>query len=188
VVARNEAGDWYVVVAGGAQAWIASLLVENVSGDLPVRQSDNSTGVSASMHQVGEEFEGNGWRLKVREVHKRKAVYLDDSSAVASGHWLIVILDAVNLQPGADYPQRRLLPWVTELDPANIYQASAQGSSYAQWQYEGLSSELTEVEPGALTRVALAYDLPDDVGNVYFSTAIPAWVYLGNFSAMPTED
>lgn len=137
--------------------------------------------------KIGQEVEGRGWRFKVVEVHKRKAVYFYDNSYVAMGHFLVVIIDAVNLQSGTDYFARNLAPWVTDRS-AKEYLPSFKGTLYAQWQYGGLDSIFTDVNPGQSVRMAFVVDLPDDLGDILLSTAIPAWVYLGNFSAMKSED
>ena len=58
-------------------------------------------GASGSWHfGIGQDVEAQGSRFKVSEIHKRKAVYFYDNSYIAQGHFLILIVDAVNLQPG----------------------------------------------------------------------------------------
>ncbi len=115
-----------------------------------------------------------GWRFKVSEVHKRKAVYFYDRSYIAQGHFLIVIIDATNLQPGTNYFMNSVRIHLTDL-PANTYDYSGKGSSYAQWQYSK-DSVFTDVNPGATIRMAIAYDLPDSLGDTLLSTGKAASV------------
>jgi hypothetical protein len=61
-------------------------------------------------------------------------------------------------------------------------------SSYAEWQYGGLSSIYTDVNPGNFVRIALAYDLPDNTGEVYLKSDLPTSIHIGNFSQMVSED
>lgn len=211
ITARNAGGDWLQLASG---AWIAAFLVDNapanaglpVADDVPAlpapaessatesgataapatgTQSSGTT--SSGFVQIGEEMEGGGWRFKVSEVHKRKAVYFYDESHVAMGHYLIVVIDATNLQSGTDYFDRNIDPWVTD-DPGNVFSIEGTASGYARWQYGGLSSIYTDVNPGNFVRIAFAVDLPDTTGRVLLSTDIGKWVELGDFSAMQSED
>ena len=141
--------------------------------------ADNGDG-NSSIVSIGQEVEAGGWRFKVAEVHKRKAVYFYDDPYVAMGHFLIVIIEATNLQSGTDYFDRNLDPWLTD-DAANVYGPSGSGSSRAQWQYGGLTSPYENVNPGNFARVAIAYDLPDSLGHVLLSTDAGKWVDLGDF-------
>ncbi len=137
--------------------------------------------------QIGQEIEVDGWRFKVAEVHKRKTVYVYDNAFMAMGHFLIVIVEATNLQSGTDYFDRNIDPWITD-GPGNVYPPSSSGSSRAQWQYGGLTSPYENINPGNFARIAIAYDLPDSVGAVLLSTDVGKWVELGDFSAMTSED
>lgn len=212
IVARNQDGTWFQLESG---AWIAGFLVSSAPAkeDLPLAddipeaapaaaqtasegqtasaaQSTAETAASegtSSIVSIGQEIEAGGWRFKVTEVHKRKAVYLYDESYIAMGHFLIVILEATNLQSGTDYFARNIEPWLTD-DPGNVYTLSGTGSGYARWQYGGLTSIYTDVNPGNFARIAIAYDLPDSTGHVLLSTDVSKWVDLGNFNAMVSED
>jgi len=140
--------------------------------------------------QVGDELTLGGWSFKVYDTRKRKAVYFYDSVYVAHGHFLIVFLEAVNHQSGTSY-FGELKPWVTDM-ARNVYRESLKGSVYAQWQFGGLDGYYHDVNPGALVRIAEAYDLPDDTGDVLLSLESiaegPKWVYLGHFAQMTSED
>ena len=210
ITARNASGDWLQLASG---TWIAAFLVDNApaTGDLSVAeeipplptpapsaaetnapaagstaaQSGGST--SAGFAQIGEEIEGGGWRFKVSAIHKRKAVYFYDESHVAMGRYLIVVIDATNLQSGTDYFDRTIAPWVTD-EPGNVFSVAGTASGYARWQYGGLSSIYTDVNPGSFVRIAFAVDLPDETGRVLLSTGIGEWVDLGDFAAMQSED
>lgn len=212
LTARNTAGDW-LQVAGGA--WIATFLVDGAPDDLPVAtdipatptaaptaapaaatgeatpatpssQGETAT-TSSSIVPVGQEIEAGGWRFKVAEVHKRKAVYFYDDAHVAMGRYLIVIIDATNLQSGTDYFDRAIDPWVTD-EPGNVFDISGTASGYARWQYGGISSIYTDVDPGNFVRIAIAVDLPDATGKVLLSTDVGKWIDLGDFAAMASED
>lgn len=98
-------------------------------------------------------------------LHKRKAVYFYDDPYIAMGHFLIVVIDAVNQQSGSDYFDRNVDPWVTDA-AGKIFSTSGSGSGYAQWQLGGLDSLFTSVDPGKAVRIAFAVDLPDDTGRV----------------------
>jgi len=206
VTGKDKSGKWFQVKTEKlAQAWIAGFLLKNVPAkDLPVKTSSaptvtpaptsppaptaaaNSGNFGSKFPQIGDEIEGGGWRFKVTEVHKRKVVYFYDDGYVAMGNFLIVVIEAVNLQSGTDYFARNIRPYVTD-KAARIYDDSVKGSIYAQWQLGGYSSFYTDVNPGNFVRMAAAYDIPDGVGDVLLSTAIGKWIYLGNFSQMPVE-
>jgi hypothetical protein len=136
---------------------------------------------------IGQEIEAGGWRFKVSEVHKRKAVYFYDDAHVAMGRYLVVIIDATNLQSGTDYFDRTINPWVTD-EPGNVFSVSGTASGYARWQYGGISSIYTDVDPGNFVRIALAVDLPEDTGKVLLSTDVGKWIDLGDFASMASED
>jgi len=153
----------------------------------PAAQPETAATGSSSILAVGQEIEANGWRFKVSELHKRKAVYFYSDAHIAMGHFLVVIIDATNLQSGTDYFDRNIDPWVTDA-AGKVYSTSGTASGYAGWQYGGISSLFTNVDPGDFVRIAFAVDLPDDTGNVLLSTDVGKWVALGNFAAMPTED
>lgn len=205
VTGKDKSGKWYQVkTTKHNEAWIAGFLLKNVNAEkLSVKTSSAPTVTpappaatpkpSASQNsggsgfaQIGDEIEGGGWRFKVVEVHKRKVVYFYDSSYVAMGNFLIVVVEAVNLQSGTDYFAHNIRPYVVD-KAGNAYDDSVKGSIYAQWQLGGLDSFYTDVNPGQTIRMATAYDIPDGVGDVLLSTAILEWVYLGNFNQMPVE-
>jgi hypothetical protein len=205
VLGRSQDGAWLLVQKGDDEVWISTQLVTKTDASgLPVRTSSAPTVTPApkptqapqaaqkkadmsSSTQIGQEIEAGGWRFKVSEVHKRKAVYFYDRSYIAQGHFLIVIIDATNLQPGTNYFMNSVRIYLTDL-PANTYDYSGKGSSYAQWQYSK-DSVFTDVNPGATIRMAIAYDLPDSLGDTLLSTGkLLQWIYLGNFAAMQSED
>jgi hypothetical protein len=148
---------------------------------------ESTTDASASIVPIGTEIEGGGWRFKVSAVHKRKAVYFYDESYIAMGRYLIVVIDATNLQSGTDYFDRNIDPWVTDM-AGNEYSTRGTASGYARWQYGGLSSLYADVNPGNFVRIAFAVDLPDSTGRVLLSTAVGKWIDLGDFAAMQSED
>ena len=199
---RSADGKWLLVTVNGSDAWLSLQLVGSIdTGGLPVKTSSAPTVTPApqptakpqpkfdpsAFVQLGQEVEGGGWRFKVIEVHKRKAVYFYDNSYIAQGHFLVVIIDAVNTQSGTDYFAANIRPYVADV-PGNSYAASSKGSGYAQWQYKGISSTYSDVNPGTMTRIGLAFDIPDNVGDVLLSTKILKWIYLGNFAQMASED
>lgn len=205
---RSEDGKWLEIETAKGEAWISTqLLADFDASGLPVKMSSAPTVTPApkpaagaqpaapgkgnldtsSSLQIGQEVEANGWRFKVSEVHKRKAVYFYDTAYIAQGHFLVVIIDATNLQPGTAYFADNIDPYVTDV-AARTWDSSWKGSSYAEWQYS-ISSLYSDVNPGGFIRMAVAYDLPDSLGDAMLSTG-PAlkWIYLGNFSQMPSED
>ncbi len=202
VKARNQAGDWLQLASG---AWIATFLVDNAPADPPVASEipalpapsgdaapaaagqASTAAATANVVGVGQEIEEGGWRFKVSEVHKRKAVYFYSRSHVAMGHYLVVVIDATNLQSGTDYFDRNVDPWVVDA-AGNVYGTSGTASSYAQWQYGGLSSLFTDVNPGNFVRIAFAVDLADDTGRVYLKTDGGVRIDLGDFAQMTSED
>lgn len=198
LLGRNEAGDWLYVKADVGRVWIAAFLLEHGDiGDLPVKESmaptvtppppPTPTPVPLVTTGIGDEIEGAGWRFKVSEIHKRKAVYFYDYSHVAHGHFLVVIIDATNVQSGSDYFANNLVPAITD-ESHNKYMPSAKGTRYARWQYGGLTDVFTDVNPGAFARIALAYDLPDHLGAIALITPLGHRIDLGDFSAMPLEE
>lgn len=211
IIDKNKAGDWYQLEGG---QWIAAFLVTvdtapSLASDdvtpLPTNQPGDSSTPAAtvaptleptptpvvdtgqSIVNINEELQGKGWRFKVSEIHKRKAVYWGRESYVAMGHFLVVIVDAVNEQSGTDYFSNNLGPYLTD-DPGNAYTESWKGTIYATWQYGGLDTSYTDVNPGKSLRFAMAFDIPDNSGHVMLSTDLPGWVDLGDFSAMKSED
>jgi len=209
IVARNADASWYLLEGG---QWIAAFLVVDgpdgstlpVAQDIPAapttvsaQTADTATAPatpvagSASATPgtvgIGQEIQGSGWRFKVSEVHKRKAVYFYSSSHIAMGHYLIVILDAVNEQSGTDTFDSNVAPRLVD-ESGYEYDHDWRASSNAQWQYGGISSIYTDVNPGNFVRIALAYDLPDNTGDVYLKSDLPTTIQLGNFSQLATED
>lgn len=138
------------------------------------------------MVQIGHEVEGKGWRFKVSHIYKRKARYFYGNVYIAQGHFLVVISDATNLEPGTGYFARKIQPYMTD-PPGNVYDDSWTGSSYAEWQYSR-DGVYADVNPRLSIKLAIAYDLPDSLGDIMLSTAVPEWIYLGNFSQMPSGD
>ncbi|MBW7884063.1 MAG: SH3 domain-containing protein [Caldilineaceae bacterium] len=203
VVARNQDGSWLQLEDG---PWIAAFLVDNApaTGDLPEAEeipeapaAAPAGGASAAAPAVaaggsgvvgiGDELQGSGWRFKVAEVHKRKAVYFYGDAYVAMGHFLVVIIEAVNEQSGTDYFDRNIDPYLTD-DAGKVYQQSGSGTVHAKWQYGGLASTYTDVNPGNFVRIAMAFDVPDNVGHIMLGTDLPNKIDLGNFAAMESED
>ncbi|BAL99254.1 MULTISPECIES: SH3 domain-containing protein [Caldilinea] len=203
VVARNQAGDWLQLRNGN---WIAAFLVDNAPADLPVAteipappapstgnvgsgsSTPATTGAPAGdLVAIGQEIEGGGWRFKVSEVRKRKAVYFYGNSYIAMGRFLIVVIDATNLQSGTDYFYRNISPVVVD-EKGKRYSFSGVGSGYAQWQLGGLDSLFTNVNPGNSIRLAFAVDLPEATGRIYLRTDVGKRVDLGDFAAMASED
>lgn len=211
IVARNTDGSWYQLEGG---QWIAAFLVTEgpeassvpqakeiplapaaagpTGGEAtPAPAAANAAATSSAavpgMIGIGQDIEGSGWRFKVSEVHKRKAVYFYSSSHIAMGHYLIVILDAVNEQSGTDTFDSNVD--LRLVDSAGYkYDDDWSGSSYAEWQYGGLSSIYTNVNPGNFVRIVLAFDLPDNTGDVYLKSDLATTIQLGNFAQMATED
>ena len=213
IIARNADGSWLQLASG---EWIAAFLIDNGpdTSDLPIASEIltqptpvatviaaattpapeptpsspiESSNTTSSILSIGQDVEGNGWRFKVSAIHKRKNVYWHNSSRAAMGHYLVVIIDATNLQSGTDYFARNIVPWITD-NTGNVFRANSSASSYAQWQYGGLDSIYTDVNPGHSVRMGLAIDLPTEVGLVKLSTDASKWIDLGDFSTMPVED
>jgi hypothetical protein len=199
LVAVNPAGTWYELESG---AWIAAFLVK-INNSNPATAAVTGTLAAAptaapspqpvqaaageSIVPIGQELQGKGWRFKVSSIHKRKAVYFYDRSYVAMGNFLVVIIDAVNEQSGTDYFDRAVDPYLTDA-AGTVYLQNFDATRYATWQYEGISTTYTDVNPGNFVRIALAFDLPVDTGPVMLSTELPAWVELGDFASMKQED
>lgn len=215
LVARNADGSWLQLASG---EWIAAFLVANsprvadlpLADDIPEQPTpapttqaaatpqpttatttgapaNNTAPASSNRLTIGEEIEANGWRFKVSEIHKRKAVYFYDNSRVAMGNYLVVVIDATNLQSGTDYFARNLDPEVTDA-AGTVFRVDGSASGYAQWQYGGISSVYTDVNPGNFVRIALAVDLPETTGAVLLRTDSGHRIDLGDFSALQVED
>jgi hypothetical protein len=205
VTARNQTGDWLQLASG---AWIAAFLVDNAPSatDLPVATEipalptpaaapaagsaaapAPAASSASNITSIGTEVEAGGWRFKVSEVRKRKAVYFYNNSYIAMGHYLIVVVEATNLQSGTDYFDRNIDPWVVD-SAGKIYDIKGVASGYAQWQLGGLDSIFTSVNPSHFVRMAFAVDLPDDTGRLYLKTDVGVRVELGDFAAMASED
>lgn len=212
VTARNPAGDWLQLADG---AWVAAFLVDNApaAAEVPVAteipalptpaaapaassaaapasasaSAPATAGVAAGVLPIGQETEAGGWRFKVSEVHKRKAVYFYGDPYVAMGHYLIVVVDATNLQSGTDHFDRNIDPWVVDA-AGKVFDIKGVASGYAQWQLGGLDSIFTSVNPGNFVRMAFAVDLPDSTGRLYLKTDVGVRIDLGDFSALASED
>lgn len=202
IVARNSDASWFELATG---EWIAAFLVDNLEAPtaLPVAEDipeppvptanqpsdeiEASSSSSPSIYAIGDEIQGKGWRFNVKEVHKRKAVYFYDDPHVAMNNWVVVIMDAVNEQGGTDDFANNVKPYLID-DAGNIYRQDFKASRYAGWQYGGLSSTYTDVDPGNLVRIAMAFDIPESVNNLMLSTDLPAWIKLGNYAEMELEE
>lgn len=201
IVGKNNAGTWYHLDGG---QWIATFLVKvavttpaTKPNGTPTKQAVTPTAKteptltptpqSSSVVAIGQELHGLGWRFHVKEIHKRKAVYFYGKSYIAMGHFLVVIVDAVNEQSGTDYFARNIKPYLVD-DPGQAYFEDGSGTSYATWQYNGISTIYTDVNPGNLVRIAMAFDLPDNLGHTMLSTELPGWIDLGDFAKMKSED
>lgn len=144
----------------------------------------------SSFPQIGDEMALGGWTFKVYDVKKRKAVYFYDRSYIAQGHFLILFMEVKSHQSGTAY-FGQLRPWITD-SAGNVYRTSSRGSSYAQWQFEGMDSWYSDMNPGDVRGTAEAFDLPDSTGHVLLSLESKVegakWVYLGNFDEMILEE
>lgn len=209
ITGRNADSSWYQVDTGGSTAWVAAFLVLDapaadglpVVGEAPAAPAAASEAAPAAgaapaptaapaapkFPTVGQWVEGNGWRFVITGVHKHKALYFYDESYIAMGHWLVLLVDAVNLQPGSDYFFNTMQAYVTDM-PGNVYEENYKASRYAAWQYGGVGTMWTDMTPGRQVRFAIAVDIPDGVGDVLLSTETPSWVALGNFDALPIEE
>ena len=208
-IARNETGDWFqITLPGSGTGWVAGWLLIGapspeslpVASDIPTPPPPPPTapavasppqitpGNSDSWISIGEEVEAQGWRFKISSIHKRKTVYYYDSSFVAFGNFLVVIVDATNLQSGTDYFARNLGLLAASLPELKAHLASREASSYAQWQYDGISSMFTDVNPGVFSRMAIAFDIPPEATTVFLGFDDKVWVKLIPFSDMPVED
>lgn len=189
-VARNEAGDWLqVTLPDGNVGWVAGWLLTGAPSpeSLPIAENiptpppptattepppstASSSLATAPLIDIGEEIEIKGWRFKVNSIHKRKTVYSYGNPYIAFGHFLVVIIDATNLQSGSDYFARSLPVRAITLPAADVLMSNSKADRYAQWQYDGISSVYSDVNPGVFSRMALAFDIPDDtvaVGIVF---------------------
>jgi hypothetical protein len=200
VTGRSNDQQWLQIATDAGEAWIFASLVEPLPiTSLPVKTSIAPTIAPsptakpaaqfnpASFPQIGQEVEAGGWRFKVIEIHKRKAVYLYNTAYIAQGRFLVLIIEAVNLQPGTSYFAKDVPFYLTDV-PGRVYTSSGSGSSYATWQYSK-DSVYDNVNPGMVSRMAIAFDLPDNLGDVLVSTGKHLkWIYLGNFAQMKSED
>lgn len=208
IKARTNDGNWYQLDTG---LWLASFLVDKApaKADIPVAegtsvavQSQPATPPTETVQNpepqpavdpnpstvsIGQELKGKGWRFKVSEVHKRKAVYFYDNSYVAQGYFLVVVFDVWNEQSGTDYFDRLIDPYLTDV-PGNRYLPSSKGTGYSTWQFGGLGTVYSDINPGNLGRVVMAFDVPEGTGKVLISTALPGWIDLGDFASMKVED
>jgi uncharacterized protein YraI len=209
---RNQDGSWLeVCCVDGESVWVSKSVVQvvgdantiTVAKNIPPTPIPSPTSAPApdatavpaknadfgsAFPQIGQEVEAGGWRFKVTEAHKRKAVYFYDNSYIAQGHFLILVIEATNLHPGTSYFANDLAAYITDV-PANTYDSNWKGSSYAQWMLGGADSIYTDVNPGVAIRMVVAYDLPDNLGDILLSGGKASrWIYLGNFAWMPSED
>ena len=52
----------------------------------------------------------------------------------------------------------------------------------------GRDSIWTDVNPGVTRRLAVAFDLPDNLRDVLLTLRDVKWIYLGDFERMPSQD
>lgn len=207
IVGRAEDSSWYQLAD---ENWIATFLVDNpppiVAIAPTVPEPPTATPVPTDELQqmleklgldndypshvgIGEMATGKVWEFRVTEMHKRRAVYWRSDSRVVFGHYLILIIENRNLQSGTDYFSRTLKPYIVrDSSSDDIYHIDRSATVCATWQYGGLGTYGSDLNPGAWGKIVAVYDLPDDVGETALSTAIPTWVHLGDFSTMPSED
>lgn len=211
ITGRNADSSWYQVDAGGSTAWVAAFLVLDapaadstpVVGEAaaaPAAASEAApaaapTAAPAATPQTGSKFaelnewvEGGGWRYKISEVHKLKTLYLYDESYVAMGNWLVLVFDAVNLQPGSDYFANNMIPVIADQN-GEIYVDTSKATRYASWQFGGLGDKYDDMTPGRDVRFVVAFDMPDSAGVLMFFAHKDAKpIFIGLNSEIPVEE
>lgn len=125
----------------------------------------------------------------VYSIHKRKTVYFYGNPYIAFGNFLVVIIDATNLQSGTDYFARNLYVRTITFPNLDVLMSNSKADGYAQWQYDGISSVYSDVNPGVFSRMALAFDIPSDglAVGIVFGDKQARGPFI-QFDDMPVED
>ena len=163
-------------------------------GESPGSAGDTETPATASesqdwgsgFPQIGHSVQAGGWTVKVLEVQKRKAVYFYDEAYIAHGHFLILEMEVTNNQSGTAHFGEQMA-WLTD-KPGNVYHEDSKAGRYVAWMRGGRDSIWTDVNPGVTRRLAVAFDLPDNLRDVLLTLWDVKWIYLGDFERMPSQD
>lgn len=142
------------------------------------------TGIGA-----GEVRAGN-WGLRLYDVKKTKAVYFFDEATVASGVWLIPLVEFRSYESGTASPS----------DALDLYLQDASGRTFAfdtvndgvlgaarQFQAGHLYDD---INPGSLLGIALPFDVSPNLGDVWLRVQghPEVAIYVGNVSQLPSVE
>ena len=113
---------------------------------------------------LNEQFNYENWSMKVTEVRNEKAVYLFDDALIAWGTWAILFLEVTNTGTGTDYIGS--FDYGIADSAGRTYEPDSRAAGRAGWMYTRLS-EYDDMNPGELHPYVMAFDVPQDLGEMW---------------------
>jgi len=131
----------------------------------------------------------NNWQMSLYDVKRTKTVYFFGDPETAQGVWLIPFVEFTNHSSGTRSPYEDLDFYIQDDRGQTIELFYNDGSAGAAWQFQA-GDLLDDIQPGQLIGVALAVDVPLDLGDAWLRTEQnPNFViYLGNVNDIPPEE
>ena len=138
-----------------------------------------------ALAQVGEQFQVKHWLMTVTDVQWHKALYFYGDSDVAMGVHCVIFFDLQSQASGTDYVGN--LWWELRGAKGAVFDDDA-GTSEAAWQFEGLGTPWSDLNPGEWGKFVMAFDVPQNAkGLVLWSDRLEKkFVYIGD--AQPPQD
>jgi type II secretory pathway pseudopilin PulG len=204
ITGRNEEATWWQARYGSQEGWIATSLVSTtgltetvpiITGVAPpptkaptrTPAPPTITPTPFPKTRTDQEFVVQIWGLRLYEVKKAKAVYFFGDAEVATGMWLIPLVEFRNAGSGTAEPYHNL----------DFYLQDARGRKYefdpfndavlgAAWQFQ-VGHLYDDINPGLKLGIALPFDVPADLGDVWLRVEQDknAVFYIGNVAQLP---
>jgi hypothetical protein len=138
-----------------------------------------------SLPTAGQQTEAGTWLFTVTEVQYHKALYFRDKSRVAMGVYAVLFMDIENRATGTT--SFGDLDWSLRSAAGKLYSDDAT-TFYAAWQFGGKDLHWTDLNPGQLAQIVIAYDVDQGAkGLEFFSRRLgEPYIYIGD--AKPPQD
>lgn len=131
---------------------------------------------------LNEQFNFTHWSMKVTETKNDKAVYLYDDALIAWGTWAIIFLEVTNTGTGTDYISSN--DYYLEDSAGRTYESETRAAGRAGWMYTRLSN-YDDMNPGNLHPYVMAFDVPQDLGEMWLVFKDGTRVALGPLPPPP---
>jgi hypothetical protein len=203
VVGRLSNGSWFeVCCVAGQKVWVSKEVV-TVTGDTsavvvstnipapPPTPKPAPTAVPLSTNTgIGSpEQRGGSWGLRLRDVKKAKTLDFYGSPAVASGVYLVPLVECRNYGNAT-----------AKADSIDFYLQDAAGRTF---EYSDSADAIfgagvrfhagdisNDINPNSVLTIAVPWDVSDDLGDMWLRVrgAPNVALYLGNVSQLKTEN